>query len=312
MTKVRRTRTSSSEPAAGRTGPKRPGTPAADPSGPQSGEADAPAARTRTRTRKGSTKPVAPAKSTGGDPISSRRARSKRGGTPSAGKSSSKQRSAAPKAKAKPAANPVATPVVAPIVDPLADPVSDPAADPTTEITDLDQDPTTGEPRQRSGSGPRSDDRVVTTPGPDQIVHDDELDQDPPPRRSRTVAPVRRGRRVKRVIRRIELWSVLKLAIVLYTCMYLAILLTMAVLWGLAYSTGQIENIETFMGEVGLGNYRFYGDRMFKAVAAIGAVLVLAGTVLTVLWAALVNIISEITGGIRVVVIEEEPIRPSR
>ena len=130
--------------------------------------------------------------------------------------------------------------------------------------------------------------------------------------RTRTTPVPRRGRRVKRIIRRIELWSVLKLAIVLYTCMYLAILLTLAVLWGLAYSSGQIENIETFMGEVGLDNYRFYGDRMFKAVAAIGAVGVLAGTVLTVLGAALVNIISEITGGIRVVVIEEEPVRGGR
>lgn len=116
----------------------------------------------------------------------------------------------------------------------------------------------------------------------------------------------RRGRRVQRVVRRIELWSVLKLSLVLYTCLYLAVLVTVAVLWGLAYSTGQIDNLQRFFADVGLENYRFYGDQMFRALAAIGVVGVLAGTVVTVLAAALVNIISEITGGIRLVVIEED------
>lgn len=118
----------------------------------------------------------------------------------------------------------------------------------------------------------------------------------------------RRGRRVHRVIRRIELWSVLKLSLVLYTCLYLAVLATLAVIWGLAYSGGQIENLQKFLADVGLENYRFYGDQMFRACAAIGAVGVLAGTVITVLTAALVNVISEMTGGIRLVVIEEEPL----
>lgn len=98
----------------------------------------------------------------------------------------------------------------------------------------------------------------------------------------------------------------LKLSLVLYTCLYVAVLGTLAVVWGLAYSSGQIENLQKFLADVGLENYRFYGDQMFRACAAIGAVGVLAGTVLTVLTAALVNVISEMTGGIRLVVIEED------
>ena len=58
---------------------------------------------------------------------------------------------------------------------------------------------------------------------------------------------------------------------------------------------------------VGLENFTFYGNEMFRACAAIGAVGVMAGTVVTVLATALVNVISEMTGGIRLVVIEEEP-----
>ncbi len=98
----------------------------------------------------------------------------------------------------------------------------------------------------------------------------------------------------------------LKLSLVLYTCLYVAVLATLALVWGLAYSSGQIENLQKFLADVGLENYRFYGDQMFRACAAIGAVGVLAGTVVTVLTAALVNIISETTGGIRLVVIEED------
>lgn len=110
------------------------------------------------------------------------------------------------------------------------------------------------------------------------------------------------------MVRRIDLWSVLKLSIVLYTCLYAAVMATLALLWGIAYSTGQIDKVESFMADVGMDNYRFYGDQMFRACAMIGAVGVLAGTVITVLTAALVNVISETTGGIRLIVIEEEPV----
>jgi hypothetical protein len=117
----------------------------------------------------------------------------------------------------------------------------------------------------------------------------------------------RRGRRVKRVVRRIELWSVLKLALLLYTCLYITTMAALAAVWNVAYSSGQIDKLQSFLGDVGLENYRFYGDQMFRACLAIGGIGVLAGTLLTVLTAALINVISEVTGGIRLVVIEEEP-----
>ncbi|MBX3314612.1 MAG: DUF3566 domain-containing protein [Actinobacteria bacterium] len=116
----------------------------------------------------------------------------------------------------------------------------------------------------------------------------------------------RRGRRVTRVVRRIELWSVLKLSLFLFICLYVAVLGSIVVVWGVAYSSGQVERLQEFLADVGLDNFRFYGDRMFKAVAAIGAVGVLAATILAVLTTALVNLISEMTGGIRIVVIEED------
>lgn len=119
----------------------------------------------------------------------------------------------------------------------------------------------------------------------------------------------RRGRRVKRVVRRIDLWSVLKLSLLVYTCLYFATLATLAALWGILYSSGNVEKLQSFLEDVGLENFTFYGNQMFRACAAIGAVGVMAGTVVTVLATALVNLISEMTGGIRLVVIEEEVTR---
>jgi hypothetical protein len=117
---------------------------------------------------------------------------------------------------------------------------------------------------------------------------------------------VRRGRRVKRVVRRIDLWSVLKLALVVYTCLYIAVLATLAAIWGILYSSGNIDKLQSFLADVGLENFTFYGNQMFRACAAIGAVGVIAGTVITVLATALINVISEMTGGIRLIVIEED------
>jgi energy-converting hydrogenase Eha subunit E len=113
---------------------------------------------------------------------------------------------------------------------------------------------------------------------------------------------------VRRVIRRVDLWSVLKLSLILFTCLYLAFLGAIAAIWGLAYSTGTVKKLQSFLADVGLANFHFYGDQMFRACAAIGAILVLAGTIITVVATALINLISEVTGGIRVIVIEEDPL----
>lgn len=104
----------------------------------------------------------------------------------------------------------------------------------------------------------------------------------------------------------------LKLALAFYTCLYLVTMASAALLWGFANSAGLIDNFEGFMNDVGFQNWQFYGQDMFRKSALIGAILVLLATVLTVLAMALINVISELTGGIRVVVIEEDVREPVR
>lgn len=82
-------------------------------------------------------------------------------------------------------------------------------------------------------------------------------------------------------------------------------------LWRVAVSVGLISNIETFITELAaLEYFKIHGDQIFRIAAAGGLLIVLAATGLTVLGAVLFNLISDITGGVRFTVVEEESARP--
>ncbi len=108
-------------------------------------------------------------------------------------------------------------------------------------------------------------------------------------------------------MRRVQLWSVLKVALLGGVVFYLILLLAAGLLWSLATSTGQVHHIEKFMREIGFRDWSFDGGALFAATAMLGAVGVLAGSVFVTLAAALMNLISELTGGIRFTVIEVDP-----
>jgi hypothetical protein len=83
------------------------------------------------------------------------------------------------------------------------------------------------------------------------------------------------------------------------------------ILWSLAVSSGSIENIESFITDLfALKSFTINGDQVFRAAALGGLVMVVAGSGFTVLMAVLFNLISDLTGGIRMTVVEEETARP--
>jgi hypothetical protein len=106
----------------------------------------------------------------------------------------------------------------------------------------------------------------------------------------------------------VELWSVFRLSALALLALYVITLGAFALLWWIASNTGTVHNIEKFLRDVGFKNFHFDGPQLMGGVAAIGAVLVLAGSLLATVTAALFNVLSEMTGGVGVVVIEEEPI----
>ena len=119
---------------------------------------------------------------------------------------------------------------------------------------------------------------------------------------------MRRGRRVRRVVRRIDLWSVLKVSLLFCLSVAIVLLTGAVILWSVAQSSGAVHKIEKFMDGLGFTNFRFNGQQIFKFALFAGLVLVIAGTIFAVILAFLYNLISDLVGGIQVQVIEEEQV----
>ena len=195
---------------------------------------------------------------------------------------------------------------------------------------------------------------------------------DPDPDAPKAARPAKvRARKVHRIVRHVEPWSVLKISVLFFLSLFLIICVASAVLWNAARSAGAIDDIESFVTSLGFGNceeidgdsattpsttpstidgtadqvggiggstttvvdvpetdesstvpdedgkcaegqrlvggFEFEDQRIFQAFALGGVVLVLAGAAASVVVAMLFNLISDLTGGVRVTVLEEEP-----
>ncbi len=116
-----------------------------------------------------------------------------------------------------------------------------------------------------------------------------------------------RVRRTRRTIRHIDPWSVLKVSVLLYACLYGATVLAGYLLWKAAVQSGVISNIESFVAEVGAYEiWEINGEEIFQRATVIGAVLFVAGIALNVLLTIVFNLISDLVGGVRVTLLEED------
>ena len=80
-------------------------------------------------------------------------------------------------------------------------------------------------------------------------------------------------------------------------------------LWNLAQSTGTLDNVEGFFREAfNYDTFKLESEPLFRACLTLTALFVVAGTGLTVVMAVLFNLIADLTGGIRLTVLEREVI----
>ena len=115
-----------------------------------------------------------------------------------------------------------------------------------------------------------------------------------------------RVRRVTRVVRHVDPWSVFKIALVANIVMYLIVLTAGVLLWNVAYATGTVDNVERFFESFGWSSFEFNGGEIYHN-AWIGGIFVVIGfTGLAVLLATLFNLITDLVGGMRFTVLEEE------
>ena len=115
-----------------------------------------------------------------------------------------------------------------------------------------------------------------------------------------------RVRRVRRVVRSVDTWTVFKVSAIFFLIAYIIVLVAGVLLWNLANSTGTVDNVERFFESFGWESFEFKGGEIYHSYWIIGLFLVVAGTGLNVTLAVLFNLIADLVGGIGVTVLEEE------
>lgn len=114
-------------------------------------------------------------------------------------------------------------------------------------------------------------------------------------------------RRVRHKLRRIDLWSVLKISLCFYTAAMLIMLLTGVVLWWIADAAGIRAKVEKNIASLfSAPDYRIVPGLVLEGAALIGLVIVALLVILTVVGAALYNVFSDLFGGVEFTTIEEE------
>jgi len=124
--------------------------------------------------------------------------------------------------------------------------------------------------------------------------------------------PSRRGRgrkvrKVHRVVRHLDIWSVAKVAAVFALCGYIVGMISGFLLWQAAERVGTIDGIEGFFEDAGgYDRFEVLGSVVFRVAAVTGVMLAALWVFGAVLGALLFNLISDLTGGIRLTVIDED------
>jgi len=129
------------------------------------------------------------------------------------------------------------------------------------------------------------------------------------PTSPRTRSVVVRDVHHRRVVRRVDLVSVGKVSFLFYVSILLVVLVAGAVLWNVASLTGVMSSLDKLVRSLfALTSFQLHPLTVFGWAAAIGIVLCLLGVLLSVIAAALFNLISDIVGGIQVVVVSDDDV----
>jgi hypothetical protein len=120
-------------------------------------------------------------------------------------------------------------------------------------------------------------------------------------------APQSGPRQSRCEVRKLDLWSVLKISLCFYLATVVLVIVAGVVLWAIADAAGAITNIEKFMGKIlSSKNYHLVSVQILEGAVLLGLVLSALMTVLTIVGAALYNLFSELVGGFEVTLVESD------
>lgn len=120
-----------------------------------------------------------------------------------------------------------------------------------------------------------------------------------------------RVRRVTRVIRDIDPWSVFKVGLVFNLVLYFVAIVAAVLLWSVASATGTVDNIERFMESFGWESFSFNGWQLFRSLTVLGLMVAVLLTGIWVLAVTVFNLIADLVGGVQVTVLEQEVVATS-
>ncbi len=99
-------------------------------------------------------------------------------------------------------------------------------------------------------------------------------------------------------------WSVLRVSLIFYFCLMVAIWLALALLYQVLGWIGVIDSVTRFLSDVYEESFRFHAWWIFSRLFAAGLVMVVFGSVVNLFAAFLYNLISGFTGGIEMTLSE--------
>jgi Transmembrane domain of unknown function (DUF3566) len=118
------------------------------------------------------------------------------------------------------------------------------------------------------------------------------------------VVPSRPERRAV-ILRRIDLWSALKVSLALYFTIFAVFLAGASALWLAARQAGLLGNVEHWVEVLGFADehtFHLKGPEILKMTAVIGPIVVVLGSLATVAGVAVFNLMSRLFGGVEVTV----------
>jgi len=117
-------------------------------------------------------------------------------------------------------------------------------------------------------------------------------------------------RRVRRVVRKIDPWTVLKVSLILNAIGAIVFVLGTWVTWSLALQRGIPEKMTELFANFSLV-FTPNGELYFRAVVFYAIVMFAVLTGLMTLGAVLYNLISDVVGGVELIVLEETYLVPA-
>src|SRR5437660_29339 len=124
-------------------------------------------------------------------------------------------------------------------------------------------------------------------------------------REARGAVQVRRLRRGRLAVRKIDPWAVLKFSLVFYFCMLLIVMLVVGIIFIALKAFGVIDNLQKLLRDLDF-YVKITGGTIFRWVFLLGLAGTVVASAVTMFMAFLYNLIADVVGGIELVVTERE------